>query len=358
MMAGQLNKLIVNNNYKAISIVGLAKNAGKTVTFNTLVAELTENDVELGLVSFGRDGERIDLVTNKDKPRIFVPPQTLFVTAEKVMEHCLFQYEKFIGTGLSTVLGEVNIYRSGEKGGEVELVGINTAMGLKKIRNLIKNEVDLLLVDGAFDRRSSAAPLLTDGVILATGAVLGNAIENVVARTRREVNKIILAPIPKQALHRKALAIIDGGKGGIIEENGTVSMFETPLSFQLPGNICKEKILSIGSLVLSGALTDSFLAEYCDCFKGKLKDSSIIIKDGTKNFLSVQGYKVLRENHLQIFTLNPINLIALTANPFNPEGSSFQSFRFLAALREHIKEIPIFDVKSKEYFSGGGCTEK
>ncbi len=353
-----MNKLITNNNYEAIAIVGLAKNAGKTVTFNTLVAELSEKKVTLGLVSFGRDGERIDLVTNKDKPQVFIPPRTLFVTAEKVMEHCLFQYEKFIGTGINTVLGEVNIYRSGERGGEVELVGINTALGLNKIRALIRNEVDLLLVDGAFDRRSSAAPLLTDGVILATGAVLGNTIENVVARTRREVKKLTHTPIPDQDLHRKALAITDEGKGGIIEKNGTVSMFKTPLSFQLPENISRDKILSISSLVLSGALTDSFLADYCNFFKGKLSGSSIIIKDGTKNFLSSQGYKIFRENHLQIFTLNPINLIALTANPFNPEGSSFQPYRFLAALREHIKEIPIFDVKSKEYFSGGGCTEK
>lgn len=358
MMAGQLNKLIINNDYKAIAIVGLAKNAGKTVTFNTLVAELTEEKVALGLVSYGRDGEKIDLVTNKEKPRIFIPPRTLFVTAEKVMENCPFQYEKFLGTGLDTVLGEVNIYRSGEWGGEVELVGINTALGLKKIKSLIKTEVDLIIVDGAFDRRSSAAPLLTDGVILATGAVLGNTIESVVDRTCHEVKKMFVPSIPDPVLHRKALAIAGRGKGGIIEENGNISMFETPLSFQLPKNICRDIDSPISSLVLSGALVDSFLMQYCDCFKGRLRGSSIIIMDGTKNFLSAQGYRILRENHMQIFTLNPIKIIALTANPFNPEGSGFESHLFVLALRKQIRGIPVFDVKSKEYFIGGGRTEK
>ena len=61
---------LFENEYKIISIVGMAKNAGKTVTMNHLIQEMAQKHVVVGLTSIGRDGERQDIVTKTYKPLI------------------------------------------------------------------------------------------------------------------------------------------------------------------------------------------------------------------------------------------------------------------------------------------------
>jgi len=50
-MANKLSSLIVNKNIKTISIIGMAKNTGKTVTLNQLIEELYLKGYKLGLLS-------------------------------------------------------------------------------------------------------------------------------------------------------------------------------------------------------------------------------------------------------------------------------------------------------------------
>ena len=64
---GLLSEL--STRYKTISIVGMAKNAGKTTALNYLIEEAEDESIRLGITSTGRDGETTDLVTNTDKPR-------------------------------------------------------------------------------------------------------------------------------------------------------------------------------------------------------------------------------------------------------------------------------------------------
>ena len=47
----------IYNKYEIVSIVGMAKNSGKTVTLNHLIHEAIEEDVKLGIISTGRDGK-------------------------------------------------------------------------------------------------------------------------------------------------------------------------------------------------------------------------------------------------------------------------------------------------------------
>ena len=53
-----------------VSLVGLSKNAGKTVTLNRLIRAAAGLGIPLGLLSTGRDGEPVDAVTELPKPRI------------------------------------------------------------------------------------------------------------------------------------------------------------------------------------------------------------------------------------------------------------------------------------------------
>ena len=49
-----------------------------------------------------------------------------------------------------------------------------------------------VLIDGAIDRRAASSPDVADGLVIATGAVLGRDIEQVVAETRDAVELVRL----------------------------------------------------------------------------------------------------------------------------------------------------------------------
>ena len=63
--------------YKVLSIVGMAKNAGKTTALNYILEEAMDEGMLLGVTSTGRDGESSDLVTGTEKPRVFLDAGTL-----------------------------------------------------------------------------------------------------------------------------------------------------------------------------------------------------------------------------------------------------------------------------------------
>ena len=84
-MENTLFESLINKNQKVISIVGLAKNTGKTETLNYLTKNLYENNLKMGLISYGRDGEDIDLITGKKKPTVNVYPGSFFVTSSRAL---------------------------------------------------------------------------------------------------------------------------------------------------------------------------------------------------------------------------------------------------------------------------------
>jgi uncharacterized NAD-dependent epimerase/dehydratase family protein len=67
----------LSQKYKTISIVGMAKNAGKTTALNYLIEEAMDEGIVLGITSTGRDGESTDLVTGTEKPRVFLDADTI-----------------------------------------------------------------------------------------------------------------------------------------------------------------------------------------------------------------------------------------------------------------------------------------
>ena len=76
----------LSQKYKTVSIVGMAKNAGKTTALNYLIEEAIDEGIVLGITSTGRDGESTDLVTGTDKPRVFLDTDTIVSVPEKLYE--------------------------------------------------------------------------------------------------------------------------------------------------------------------------------------------------------------------------------------------------------------------------------
>ncbi|MDD2481377.1 MAG: DUF1611 domain-containing protein, partial [Lutispora sp.] len=62
---------------KIVSIVGTYKNAGKTVTLNEIITQAGDKGIPIALISTGRDGEKRDVLTETEKPPVFVKKGTI-----------------------------------------------------------------------------------------------------------------------------------------------------------------------------------------------------------------------------------------------------------------------------------------
>ncbi len=93
-MRETLVKLVERSGADVLSVVGLAKNSGKTTTLLYLVKHLGSGPGRLALTSTGRDGEAIDEITRRQKPRVTITRGTLATTGQQSLP---------AGEGLSVV---------------------------------------------------------------------------------------------------------------------------------------------------------------------------------------------------------------------------------------------------------------
>jgi len=178
---------------KTVSIVGMAKNVGKTVTLNEMIDQAREINVSLGITSIGRDGESRDLVTDTEKPRIFIYAGTIIATAEKLLNRSDLKYEVLEVLDQNTILGKIVLIRA-VRDGFVDVSGPFTNSGIKNAcEKMLKWGANLVIVDGALDRKTSASPAITDGTILSTGAALSRDLNKVIKDTSFKMRILALS---------------------------------------------------------------------------------------------------------------------------------------------------------------------
>ncbi len=339
---------IEDSELKNISIIGMAKNAGKTVTLNNIIKEAYTRDYKLAILSYGRDGEEVDAITNQKKPRIYIPPKTVFITSTKAYAKSIISAELLIESDINTLMGKVNIYKTGENGAYCELVGVNSVKQVDKIKELIPDYIDLFLIDGALDRKSSAMPEISEGFILATGAIAGDNEEEVVNNTIDEIEKLSFDQINNMGLKHDIKIAYSAASDGVIDYEDNLKLFSSDLSFN---NIEEIKEIStekdIKAVILNGALVDSFIEELRP-FNG-LRNSKIIVKDGTKIFLNRQKLNILKKYNIKIMVAKSLKLLGITVNPVSPSGLKLNSDKIIDGLKVSIKGVPVLDLMDKKY---------
>ena len=101
----------LSTKYKTLSIVGMAKNAGKTTALNYLIEEAIDEGITLGVTSTGRDGESQDLVTGTEKPRVYLDQDMLVAVPSLLYDLADAGLEVIKRTKYSTAIGELLICR-------------------------------------------------------------------------------------------------------------------------------------------------------------------------------------------------------------------------------------------------------
>ncbi len=214
--------------YKVLSIVGMAKNAGKTTALNYILEEAMDEGMLLGVTSTGRDGESSDLVTGTEKPRVFLDAGTLVSVPTQLYEMADAGLEILKMTDYSTAIGDLMICRVADSG-YVQIAGpLNIQAHKKLCREMLDMGAEMILIDGAIDRKSIAAPEASDAIILATGAVLSRSLKKVVEETAHTVNLYTL-PVEDNPEIRRILE--ESGEG---EKILTISTQETGRKVTLP----------------------------------------------------------------------------------------------------------------------------
>lgn len=331
---------ILNNKYEDISIVGLAKNAGKTVTLNYLIEQAENLNLSIGITSTGRDGESTDLVTQTQKPSIYVGEGMYVATAKKMLLLSDAKVEILEATGIPTPLGEVIIVKVRQKG-NIQIAGPVSAVDMKYVAKRLKHYgAKVVFIDGAIDRKAVSSPTITDACIIATGAVLSRDMKKVLEKTAHHVECYTL----NEACEEIRKIVVKHNRTCVIQNTGEVVVPDIKTSIDGGKKISELIDENTAYVFIKGAITTLLLKEIGD--NKFLRGIKIIIEDGTKIFTDINLWNDLRRKGLKVEALNRVNVIAVTLNPVSPAGYFFDSEVFKREMANYLTGVKIVDVVS------------
>lgn len=337
----RLLDLVVKFNLRSVAIIGLTKNVGKTVTMNMVLNQAIKSGLRVGVASMGRDGEKEDILTRQEKPKIEVQPGTLVVTAEDALRGSRALLRPLVSTQIFTPLGEVFLYEV-RRAGNVELVGPRTQKQLKSVVELLTERTDLAFLDGAINRVLSASPSVSDGTIVATGASLSRSPQNIVQKTAFRLETLRLPPLEERFLIERAEEELEHSRAVLLGKDGHWYSLESPTSFGLGPRLETRLEEGMEKVFLGGALTDEILKAALN--PAFIETGKIIISDGTKVFANPMLWKRFRSRGGRVEVMKEIRVVGLTVNPIAPEHYFFDPEELIGHLASEISDIPIMDV--------------
>ena len=305
--------------HRSVSIVGLAKNAGKTECLNYIIKRLPLDYFNVAVTSIGIDGESTDQVTATSKPEITVREGMFFATSEKHFRQKRPLSELYELSEETTALGRVVTAKALTEG-KVLLSGPSSAAALRRwMSSLNKFGIDLILIDGALSRLSAASPAVSEAMVLSTGAALSSNIKDLVSRTAFVV-ELIRLPLfagPDPELRISSFSALDAAsfKGRRIVE-------------------------------VEGALTDRLLQSVRAVQEEG--EFELVTADFTRIFVSPELYRAFVRRGGRISVRLRSSLLAVCVNPVAPNGIVLDSDLLCRELSARIG-LPVYDIVKNEY---------
>ncbi|WP_432662535.1 hypothetical protein R9X47_18610 [Wukongibacter baidiensis] len=338
---------LIKNKYNIISVVGMAKNSGKTVTLNELVEEALEDNVRLGITSIGRDGEKQDIVTFTEKPLIYIYEGTLIATAEEIFKVCEANLEILEITDFNTSMGRVVIARALSPG-YVQIAGPCSNVEIKKVaEKMLAHGVDIAVVDGALDRKSSASPSITQATILATGAVLSRDMNKVIEKTAHQAELFNIEAIADEKVKNIAREIIENKKICVINDQYEIDILDIKTALNSGREIARALDEDSRYVIISGSLVTRTLKDIVSSTK-RFKKVTFVIKDSTRIFIDYRDWQYFRKIGVDLKVLEEVNVLAVTINPYSPLGYYFSQVDFLNKMKKILNPLPVLDVMMNE----------
>ncbi|MEJ2276948.1 MAG: hypothetical protein P8Y70_04245 [Candidatus Lokiarchaeota archaeon] len=318
--------------YRVISIIGMAKNVGKTTTLNHIIKQ-SRNKYTLGLTSIGRDGEIIDIISCKKKPDIYVQKGTIIATAKDCFGSCDFTKEIISTTGINTPMGEIVILKA-LSDGYVELGGPSIGTQLKNLILTLKElGSEIILIDGAFDRKFFASPSISEATILVTGAAFSKDINEIIEETNHTIDLLNIARVEDEKL-LKILKKLSHVKLCIFDDDYNYNVIDVITSLDAAQKIADNIEDKTRYVYIKGVLTDKLIKDLMK-ITDNYKDIIFVVENGTKLFLSKKIFKMFVKRGGNIRTVEAINIICVVANPYSlSDDYLFDESKFLSLLRK------------------------
>ncbi|MNX50426.1 hypothetical protein D3C86_810530 [compost metagenome] len=332
----------------SLAIVGTAKNVGKTTTMNWLIERFEARGIRLGLTSVGRDGEDLDMVTDRPKPRITPPPGTLVATAHLSAKRSSARLKEVRPTPFRTAIGPVSIYEV-QTMGTVEVAGPVSMGDTRRLVEMLRElGAKQVIVDGAIDRRASAASDLAEGVILATGLALSEDPEEVVRRTAAHVRWLQLPSAPF-AVPQEAGALLSTA-AGVSEDNFRPWPGKSLL--EQGDELARWLPAEAEALVLPGAFTEAMARGLMKRIAEAPRALAVVVPDGTHVLMDPEAFEALEARGVKVYASRPIQLVAVTVNPTSPQGASTDPARFRARMEAELGTLPVYDLVLEQARAG------
>lgn len=325
--------------YDSLSIVGLEKNTGKTECLKYVLDRLPVETKRIAVTSIGIDGETVDQVTRTQKPEISLREGMYFGTSEMHYRQRRLVSELIDVSDETTSLGRVVTARA-ITGGKILLSGPSAASSLRRwMDEMRQHGIDLVIIDGALSRLSSASPAVSQSMILATGAAYSANITTLVQKTAHVVDLVNLELTSVDNIRR--LSPIDKGVW-FIDDEGTLHDLNALTS--LSQEIHFDGVERCSTLYVAGALVGNFLEKVRQ--NKNLRQVEIVVRDFTKVFATPQQFKLFLKGGGRISVLQKSKLIAVTVNPTSPSGYVLDSDILCGRLSEAIG-LPVYDLLKK-----------
>jgi len=363
-MTAYLAHIVANAHISRLSLVGLAKNVGKTTTTNHLVATLLGEQLyradELALTSLGLDGEAIDALTGLPKPR-YVPEAGMLVATTATLllqaESEGARIERLRQLPGRTALGAVLLARI-QHPGRIIIAGPTLLRDLRgALDQLHTYGARLGIVDGAINRLGAAAPGITDACILCTGASLARTPELAARRTvdalaRLSIQQSTWADAYRKYHAQQRLLLFSPERHGT--ENLHSSGSTAPAGTVEPADEARWIAGQIDThdhpvCFLRGALTEELSRALLAALPPHFTNAQgeLVVEDGTKVFCHSVTLQRLAARGLMVRVARSIRVLAMTLNPYTPEYACTPR-RLLDALLKELPEFypPLIDVVS------------
>jgi hypothetical protein len=339
---------------RRVALVGLAKNTGKTQTLAAILAEHAAAGRSVGVTSIGRDGEERDVFDARiEKPRIRLQEGSLVASTGPLLRASGVAHERLLATGVRTPLGEVVLARLSEPGA-VEVAGPSAAADVRAVSEAMMGfGAEQVLIDGAIDRRAASSPAVADGLVMATGAVLGEDIARVVATTANAVELVRLPTVPPPHARTPDDDRDRGDDGDAGDAGGERLSLERRLVLNAePAQIAALLVRHprARTFLIDGALGEQFLEALLAARRERAgRALQIVVADATKVFLSRRSPSWYRRQGIAIEVRRPIALKAITVNPVAPQSHRFDSRQLRELIEAVVGDVPVLDVLDPSY---------
>ena len=324
-----------------IAVIGLVKNAGKTTVVNALMDNVP---LRFGLTSLGLDGERTDHLTGLDKPRIVPPRGTLIATTVGSLDRSHYTMECLERLPFHTSLGSVVIGRAaGDRA--VEISGPTTLAEVSATAaRLHAHGAALVLVDGAINRLGSASPRVSDAVIMATGGLVADSLDETVETTLATLEMLTLPEVEPATRRLVAPEALCRGQAIAVDERGRLSTLDLETIVGEGVRVAREvERRATTVLFVGGAVTQEFADDFARTLPPR-RNVTLVVRDATVLILTPTTVSRLRRRGIGLRVLTPLRVLAVTANPYRfPQPYSPRVF--FGAVADAVGDrAPVFDV--------------